>query len=271
MTQELRTLPIRVSPLPGEALDSWLEALAQRLRTPLGEVMRNIGLPPRRKGNRRLPGTPVDWTVVLGPQQTAAISMTTGLDEVRLRAMTLQHYDQRALKLDHEHHCVQLTVLWGRGSGSRFCPDCLTENGGRWMLSWRLGWSFACLRHNRMLADCCPHCGRVPRRRPRSLRSVPDPLRCGNTPVQEGGAVTGGCGFNLTSAEPLRLAASHPAITAQRQLLDVIEKNTADFGAYALAPQPASSALTDIRVVSARVLSTLPDEDPRRCPSPPWL
>lgn len=261
MTDMLRTLPIRVAPLPGEALDSWLEALAQRLRTPLGEVTRNIGLPPRHKAGRRLPGTPVDWTVMMGPQQKSAISMTTGLDQARLQAMTLQHYDQRALKLDHEQHAVQLTVLWGRGSGSRFCPNCLAESGGRWMLFWRLGWAFACLRHHRMLADCCPRCGRVPRRRPRSLRSVPDPLRCGNTPSRTDGAITSGCGFDLTATEPLHLSAGHPAIIAQRLLIDVIEKDTADFGAYALAPQSASSALTDIRVISGRVLSFLPGED----------
>ncbi|MFE2033866.1 TniQ family protein [Streptomyces scopuliridis] len=261
MTDMLRTLPIRVAPLPGEALDSWLEALAQRLRTPLGDVTRNIGLPPRHKAGRRLPGTPVDWTVMLGPQQKAAISMTTGVDEARLQAMTLQRYDQRALKIDHEHHAVQLTVLWGRGSGSRFCPDCLAENGGRWMLFWRLGWAFACPRHHRMLADCCPRCGRIPRRRPRSLRSVPDPLRCGNTPFRKDGAITSGCGFDLTATDSLHLSADHPSITAQRLLIDVIEQDTADFGTYALAPQPASSALTDIRVISGRVLSLLPDED----------
>lgn len=28
-----RTLPIRLAPLPGEALDGWLEALAERLHT----------------------------------------------------------------------------------------------------------------------------------------------------------------------------------------------------------------------------------------------
>lgn len=261
MTQMLRTLPIRVAALPGEALDSWLEALAQRIHTPLGEVTRNIGLPPRHKAGRRLPGTPVDWTVMLEPQQAAGIATATGLDEDRLHAMTLRHYDQRALKLEQEHHSVQLTTLWGRGSGSRFCPDCLADNGGRWMLSWRLGWSFACLRHHRILADCCPRCERVPRQRPRSLRSVPDPLRCGNTPFRPGGAITGGCGFDLSGAEPLHLSDDHPAITAQRLLRDVIKKDTADFGAYALTPQSSSSALTDIRIISGRVLSVLPGED----------
>ncbi|MFE1728768.1 TniQ family protein [Streptomyces bacillaris] len=260
MTDMLRTLPIRVTPLPGEVLDSWLEALAQRLRTPLGEVTRNIGLP-SREGTGRRPGRPRDWTIMLGPQQAAAMMTTTGLDEARLHAMTLRHYDRRALKLDAERHSVQLTVLWGRGRGSRFCPECLAENGGRWMLSWRLGWSFACLRHHRMLADCCPRCGRVPRRRPRSLRSVPDPLRCGNTPFRRDGAITSGCGFDLAAAEPLRLSTDHPAITAQRLLINVIEKDTADFGAYVLAPQSASSALTDIRVISGRLLSLLPEDD----------
>ncbi|MET7763517.1 TniQ family protein [Streptomyces sp. NPDC005393] len=164
--KQARTLPLRQAPLPGEALDSWLEALAQLLRTPLGEVMLSVGLPPRQKASNQLHGIPPDWTILLGPQHAAALSATTGLEEAHLHAMTLRHYDQRGLEINHERRFVNRRVLWGRGAGSRFCPDCLAESDGRWMLSWGLGWSFACLRHHRLLGDCCPGCGRVPRLRP---------------------------------------------------------------------------------------------------------
>ncbi|MFD9861599.1 TniQ family protein [Streptomyces alboflavus] len=261
MSEILRTLPVRFAPLDGEALDSWLEALARRLHTPLGDLARAAGLPPRGSTGNQLPRQPADWTILLQPQQAAAVSATTGLAEARIHAMTLRHYDQRALTIDPERRRVRISTLWGRGSGSRFCPDCLTENSGRWMLSWRLGWSFACLRHRRLLADCCPHCGRIPRRRPRSSRSVPDPGRCGNTPTGPGRFVTSGCGFDLADADTLSLDTDHPALAAQALLLDVIEKGTATFGAYALAPQPASAALTDIRAVCGRVLSSLSIQD----------
>jgi hypothetical protein len=44
------------------------------------------------------------------------------------------------------------------------CPECIRESDGRWQLSWRLGWSFACVQHNRLLADACPTCGKYQRR-----------------------------------------------------------------------------------------------------------
>ncbi|MFD7552890.1 TniQ family protein [Streptomyces sp. NPDC059816] len=251
MSEILRTLPVRFAPLDGEAFDSWLEALARRLHTPLGDLTCATGLP---RG-------PVDWTVLLQPQQAAAVSATTGLAEARIHSMTLRHYDQRALTIDAERRRVRITALWGRGRGSRFCPDCLAEHDGRWMLSWRLGWSFACLRHRRLLADCCPSCGRIPRLRPRGPRSIPDPGRCGNTPTGPGRSVTSGCGFDLADADTLRLDADHPALAAQALLLDVIEKGTAAFGAYAVAPQSSTAALADVRAVCGRLLSCLPGQD----------
>ena len=41
----VRALPIHLAPLPGEALDSWLEALAHRLHTRLGDLLAAVGLP----------------------------------------------------------------------------------------------------------------------------------------------------------------------------------------------------------------------------------
>ncbi len=42
-----RTLPIRLAPLPGEALDSWLEALAERLHTNDFDLFRFAGVTTR--------------------------------------------------------------------------------------------------------------------------------------------------------------------------------------------------------------------------------
>ena len=40
----VRTLPIRVAPILGEALDSWLEAIAHRTHTAFGDVLSAVGL-----------------------------------------------------------------------------------------------------------------------------------------------------------------------------------------------------------------------------------
>ena len=205
MTPPARTLPIRLPPLPGEALDSWLEATARRMGTTLGDVLLHFGFPVRQRAGNQFRGIPTDWTIFLDEQQITAVAHATGTAPEAVAALTLAHYDGRALQLSAGGRAVSRHVLWGRGRGSRFCPDCLHSSEGRWQLSWRLGFSFACTRHRRLLADRCPHCGRVPRQRPRSGRSVPRLELCGNPPIRPGGPVTAGCGADLTRTSTLLL------------------------------------------------------------------
>ena len=104
-------------------------------------------------------------------------------------------------------HFIEKTVLnpylpFGpvRRDGSHYCPKCLTARDGRWMLSWRLPWSFACTAHGTVLLDDCPACGRPPRPqprlgRPRPRRHLPGPggrghqvrSQPGNRPRRAGG------------------------------------------------------------------------------------
>ncbi|MGW3657403.1 TniQ family protein [Streptomyces sp. NPDC005151] len=258
MRTPVRTLPIRLPPLPGEALDSWLEAMARRMDTALGDVLLHFGFPVRHRAGNQFRGIPADWTIVLDEQQTNAVAHATGTSPEKVAALTLAHYDGRALHLSAGGRAVSRHVLWGRGGGSRFCPECLHATGGRWQLSWRLGFSFACTRHRRLLADCCPHCGRVPRQRPRSGRSVPRPELCGNPPTRPTRPFSAGCGTDLTRASPLLLPPGHPVLMAQDRVMEIIDGATAAFGPYRTSPQPASAVLADIRALGIRVLSDLP-------------
>ena len=257
MTATPRTLPLRLAPIPGEALDSWLEALARRMNTPLGGVLSHIGFPTRGRSGNHLRDIPPDWTIALRDHETSAIAHATGVDPAVITAMTLAFYDQRALSIDVERRHVNRRVLWGRGRGSRFCPDCLTTSGGRWQLAWRLGWAFACPVHHRLMADNCPNCDQVQRERPHS-GVVPRPSICGNLRTLPGGPPTGGCGFDLTQTHTLLLPADHAALRAQQRLLEMIESGTAAFGVYSSTPQPALSALADVRAVGGRILADLP-------------
>lgn len=263
MTAGARTLPIRLAPLQGEALDSWLEALARRMHTPLGEVLRHFGFPTRLGRGDHLKGIPPDWTILLSEQETAAIAHASGLKPQTITNMTLASYDQRALRINFGRRYVNRWVLWGRGGGSRFCPDCLRDSGGRWQLASRLGWSFACVFHGRLLADCRPDCGRVQRQRPRSGRAIPLAVICGNPPAIPGGPRTSGCGVDLTQTRTLPVPAAHPAFMAQKRLMDIIETGTASFGPYAISPQPSQTALADVRAIGGRALADLPQPDIR--------
>ena len=155
-----RTFPIRLAPLPGEALDSWLEALAHRLNVCLGDVLGDLGLAAPSKNGIRDHAVPTDWTIALRDEEAARIAHATGADPKQLHDMTLMRFDGRALRIDQDKRRVSRYRLWERPRGSRFCPECLAGSGGRWPLTWRLGWSFACLTHYRLLADRCPACDR---------------------------------------------------------------------------------------------------------------
>lgn len=254
----LRRLPIRVPPLPGEALDSWSEALAARLLTPLGHVLWSLGLgtPPRRKSEDSPRDIPADWTIMLRPHESERLAFAAGLEPHQVDCMTLAAYQNKAVRIDADKREVNRRVLWGRGRGSRYCPECLAANGGRWPLMWRLSWSFACTIHHRLLADLCPCCGKVPRLRASSRHVVPRPGLCPAPTPREGfRSMSQRCGQPLHDADTMRLGGDHPAIRAQELLYETIDSGIARFGTYAAHPQQAVDALTDVKIIAARVIS----------------
>ncbi|MFI5808840.1 TniQ family protein [Streptomyces sp. NPDC051561] len=176
-------MPIRYPPNPGEALDSWLEYLAHRLHCRLGDVLHALDLPyndhdPPNAFTRH-------WTTLVTPEELTAIHQVTGVPQDVLAAMTLQPFDHHAVVIDPERRRVHRQSLWGR-TGSRFCPACLADSNGRWPLTWRLGWSFACTRHHVLLADRCPSCSRIPRFITHPRSETPCPGLCAS-PAQGGG------------------------------------------------------------------------------------
>lgn len=112
-----RTLPLCFEPLPGETLDSWFEALAHRLHTPLGELLPQLGLP-RPEHRRRTQDIPTEWTVMLRPSETEAIAAVCRITPDVIAAMTLAAYDGRAVFSDSDTRHVKRRLLWGRGRGS---------------------------------------------------------------------------------------------------------------------------------------------------------
>ncbi|HUY44999.1 MAG TPA: TniQ family protein [Streptosporangiaceae bacterium] len=255
-----RRLPVRVAPLPGEALDSWLEALAARLAVPLSDLVRSFGLAGGSGWRRGLP----DRTIALDPGEADAIAAATGLREDRVREMTLERYDHTAVILDPRTRMVNVRTLWGKSQGSRYCPDCLAGNGGRWQLRWRLSWSFACLAHRRLLADGCPRCGAPQRACGPAGYEPPRPGQC-PSPAGPGALLQFRCRADLSGAATVRLPEGHLALEAQRILDELIGTGTAAFGVYRHNPQPALTALADIRAIAGRAIALVLDGG-----VPPW-
>jgi hypothetical protein len=245
-TAPQRTLPLLVRPLPGEPFDSWLLAYAHRLGTPAGELLSVLGLRPHT--------FILDHTILLHPDETAHTARLTGLSTAQLDAMTLRPFDGHMIALEAKRRAVTRSVWWGRGSGSRFCPQCLTEREGRWLLRWRLSWAFACTRHHSLLRDHCPRCGGIPRYKtlPAGCDSVPGVCVLNRAPGTP-------CGADLRDAQPRPLATDDPLLAAQRWIdttIDAVENERID-----QLPSRPDTVCTDLRAVGGWLLRQGEPED----------
>jgi len=204
-----RRLPVRVAPVPGESIDSWLEATAERMELSLGAVVRALQLPSAARPT---------WMRWISRGQLETIEAATGVSSEAVEAMTLSVYNGTALRLDPDTHRLDERFPFGALPWSRYCPACLSESKGRWQLVWRLGWSFVCVLHNSLLVDLCPNCRKYQRRQ-QVYRRVPTPTMCA-------------CGHTLCAADTLKLPADHVIVDAQRQVFHIINTGATSFGVF---------------------------------------
>src|ERR1700687_4541104 len=129
-----RSLPIRVRPLPEEALDSWLAANAQRMQCTWGEILDAV-----------LPESPDTESVshdigmlwgALTERERASVSDANEVSPARLDAMTLAgRFGDQIITIHRSTRNV--STPWGRVHRQRFCPACLRATNGRFNLEWR--------------------------------------------------------------------------------------------------------------------------------------
>lgn len=160
-----------------------------------------LGLPGGPHNVLRKDDIPANRVVLLRDHEAQAISAAAGVPVPVLHAMTMARYDGRAIMIDHASRRVSLRAIWGRGRGSRYCPGCLADTGGRWQLRWRLTWSFACTTHQRLLADTCPACDSIPGFRASDSHLPPSPGYC-EAPIPYQGKAGGQAGAATSAAGP---------------------------------------------------------------------
>lgn len=245
----VRTLPLRVQPVAGEALDSWLEALAARMQCSWGDLLAAVDLP---AGRTR--GYTTGWLVSLTDHQLQSMSFAAGQSREVISAMVLSHIT------DALGHCPDIprrsveSMLWLDRRRSRFCPDCLAQTSGRWLLAWRLRWSFACVRHARLLADTCPCCQATQRDRPFAVAQIPTPGLCANKLSGVHGRDVTCCGADISSAPVLSLDHDHPILDAQRTIDAAVRTGFMRSGIYSRAPVPLSVLIADLSALGGRIL-----------------
>ncbi|MGH3678771.1 MAG: TniQ family protein [Natronosporangium sp.] len=238
-------LPIPMEPLGGEALDSWIEAYARRLRVSSSDLLEHLGL-----GGARL----AHMVTLLTPPEQDVLTAATGVQRQQLAAMTLHRFDGIAVSINHIRRCLAHPPAWRRHTGSRFCPACLGGSAGRWQLTWRLPWSFACPIHQCLLVDYCAGC-----------RGRPAPHRHGLGQPTAGGTCTAParsatrqwrvspCGHDLASIDTIRLPPEGPVLAAHQYIQDIITTAVAHTGAHAAARR----SLAELHTLAYKGLAAL--------------
>jgi len=221
-----RTLPLRVPIVAGEALDSWLEALARRHQVTVGTLTAALGWP--------VPANPGGLVSGIPGHVLRRIEDQTGLPAGRLDVAVLDRY-------------LPLGPI--RRRGSWYCPSCLAERDGRWLLIWRLGWVFACPAHGVLLCDTCPACGRAPRGRAGRAGLNP-PGTCANTIKR-----TNCCGADLRQVTQSRLAPGHPVLAAQHWTGTLLTVDGTGPGGNGASPR---NMLSDLGTAGSWVLRQAP-------------
>jgi TniQ/Bacterial regulatory helix-turn-helix protein, lysR family len=236
--------------MPGEAIDSWLEAIANRCDIPWADLRLALGavLPSSSYSD--------EWILRLTDAQAAEIGAATEIDAAALRSMTLEDYPAVAIGVDPRTGRSASPFPWRHIHATRFCPGCLADNGGRWKLTWRMVWFFACPTHRCLLADVCPTCGAA-QRRLRMSAHVPQPGRCAAPRAESGTSGESRCGADLTRARVTRLDPASPVLAAQAAIIEALVTGTVDFGIYQTFPYRAAQLLVDIRALGKFFLSTM--------------
>ncbi|GAA1431213.1 hypothetical protein GCM10009601_49860 [Streptomyces thermospinosisporus] len=201
--QKRRTLiePV-IQPIPGESLTSWIGALAEQQGFEMKPLLRELHLD-------RLGGI-AGSEMRLSDPVVRRMEKLTGVGAERLHAMTLARYAGNALPhlplLSSDGVAVQ---QWHKGAWfhhwqARWCPRCLRDNDGpRWLLRWKLPWSFACVDHSVYVVTECQACWDTVRFR----QDAPPERTCENW-TDEGEWSYGyglgePCGFPLVLCQPV--------------------------------------------------------------------
>src|SRR5258708_509702 len=102
-----RTLPVGIKPLRGEALESWLAALARHVDIRWGQFLSFV-LPPASVSEIHSVAR-IDFTAHLTAAELDAISAATGVDTASIEALTWRRFDGTAGTVDVARRRMRMT------------------------------------------------------------------------------------------------------------------------------------------------------------------
>src|SRR6478752_4086327 len=206
-------------PTPDEPLDCWLERIAAVMLTPRRRLLNDHGF--FRDG---MLGPESSVIRDAGPDAIARLSDVTGVDTEQLTNMTLHRWESLGLVPQKDQRGHQ-GGAWARTHVGRLCPECVDERDGVHRLHWRTVWSFACVRHQALLAAYDPAA----------------------SPYGQ-----------ITQVRPaVRLPLDHPVLRAQRTIDKLLDDPTHQVNSLG-RPQHGCHYLSDLGALT-RVLITAPN------------
>lgn len=250
----LVTLPIRVDPIPGESLVSWLAAYATRMKCWWGEVLQ-IVLPASADLGR--PDRDLVLVAHLRDDERDHIAAATHTDAAAIESMTLTgRYGQPLITIDPAGGRPH--TPWGKISRHRFCPHCVKADPGRGRLEWLLPWITICPDHRCHLADACTDDGHHQCLSPTWFRLLEQPLVdrcCGLIHTPSGSSRGDRCPARLSKAPVQKVQRSDPFLCAQQTLTDWLSRPQVDRGLYTAAPVRPDELLQDILLLGGWLLT----------------
>lgn len=240
----IASLPVSIPPRAGEAIDSWLERLADANGLTSAGLVRELV---DESGH-----TPRLLTLDPGADVVARIAALARIERERVRATTLVAHpgavDLVGLDSAHARRTFRLVAArgWVWGHGTQLCPACLGQDGV-WQLTWRLPIVAVCARHRLLLLTTCPGCDRPFRDQGHSpLRPAGASPQCEN-PIDAGPAIH--CDRQLASLTAVD--ASSAAVDTQARIDRALANDDVEVLGQAAA---GATYLTDLRHLATLLL-----------------
>ena len=255
-------LPRVLRPHRGEAFASFMDRNARFQNVHLVSLLRRVGL----SDAEQVKAVPNGYGVHIEPRRKAVVAAALRLTVSELDALLLEGFDGTAFEAVRSEEgtfdpLATRLSSWIYLSGSHVCPECVKGEEGYWRAAWKLPWSFACVKHQRLLASECPSCGLrfASWRRDKQVKPaygfvVPEAGRCLN--VLGGGTRghrTGACDHDITTVDTLRLDPDSEILAAQAWVDAALEARYAVIGGERV---PALEFFRALRGFSALMLYT---------------
>jgi transposase len=218
----------RVTPLPDEALASWLLRFAQPFAVaPDAQLLGD--------GDMDLAKHP-DWWRKPDPLIVAALARGTGVSKEHVRSLSFAdwpddgHADAVPERFSRQRFTSERPSHQPRRIG--ICPECLAEGEAPYVRrTWTIGWLAACPIHGTALVRACPECGAKLRLPALSDATHFAPDRCAR------------CAHRLARTKSMLVA--DPVLRFQRRMLEGRPAGVVDLPEVGKISWPVAVALFD--------------------------